>query len=313
VSGATPRSIKYAYLHGFASGPRATKGLALAHKFAHADLTLHRPDLNQPSFGQLTVSAMLDELDRMHGEISGRTQGEVVWRFVASSLGGWVAALWAQRRPTQVDRLLLLCPGFDMASRWPAMMGADAFAAWKTRGEHAFPDGAGVVTPVHWGLIEDAAHHDPAPAPHPDLQVDIVHGRADVVVDIGSSRRYAAAHQQVELHEVDDDHLLRESIETIWELAQTRLIAPPASDPNTLVTFHWDHFGPQARPTAEHFLIHLDEFLEREAIDASRCTTGVHSESPAHAAAYCTAPARYEDLLVTALRPRRKTLPLAES
>lgn len=300
------RTIKYAYLHGFASGPKAAKGLALARNFAQQDLTLHRPDLNQPSFAKLTVTAMLDEVDRLHDAVSARAEGEVAWRFIASSLGGWVASLWAQRAPERVDRMILLCPGFDMASRWPAMMGADAFAAWKTRGEHEFPDGAGLPTPVHWGFIEDAARYDSTPAPPKDLPIHIVHGRADAVVEIGSSRRYAAQHESVSLHEVDDDHLLRQSVDFIWQLAKDELLLPDEVDPDARYTFWWDHMGAQAKPTAEHLLIHLDEFLEREGI-ADQCETGLKSEHPAHAAAFCTAPARLEELLVTALRPRRKT------
>jgi hypothetical protein len=33
-----------------------------------------------------------------------------------------------------------------------------------------------------------------------------------------------------------------------------------------LLRFHWDFFGPDARPTAEHFLKHLDQFCDREGI-----------------------------------------------
>ena len=30
--------------------------------------------------------------------------------------------------------------------------------------------------------------------------------------------------------------------------------------------FHWDFFGPDALPTAEHFVKHLHQFCEREGI-----------------------------------------------
>lgn len=303
-------SIKHAYLHGFASGPKAKKGLALALKFAERDLTLHRPDLNNPSFAKLTVSGMLEAMDALHEDVSARAQHPVRWRLIASSMGGWVASLWAQANPEKVDRLLLLCPGFDMAARWPFMMGADAFTAWKREGHSPFPEGGGTPVPVHWHLVEDAASFDPAPAPPPKVPVTIVHGRADAVVDPGSSRRYAKAHPQVELHEVDDDHLLRQSVDRIWELARTQHIEATNEsqvDPESPVTFHWDFFGGQAEPTAKHFLKHLDEFIAREELDPETCTTGVKSERSGHHSAYCTAPARYEALIVASLRPRRKT------
>lgn len=33
-----------------------------------------------------------------------------------------------------------------------------------------------------------------------------------------------------------------------------------------LLRFHWDFFGSDAMPTAEHFVKHLNEFCEREGI-----------------------------------------------
>lgn len=33
-----------------------------------------------------------------------------------------------------------------------------------------------------------------------------------------------------------------------------------------LLRFHWDFFGPDAVPTAEHFVRHVHEFCEREGI-----------------------------------------------
>lgn len=34
--------------------------------------------------------------------------------------------------------------------------------------------------------------------------------------------------------------------------------------------FHWDFFGPDARPTADHFLVHLDTFCQREGVTGHR-------------------------------------------
>lgn len=33
-----------------------------------------------------------------------------------------------------------------------------------------------------------------------------------------------------------------------------------------LLRFHWDFLGPDAKPTAEHFCKHLEEFCDREKI-----------------------------------------------
>ena len=48
----------------------------------------------------------------------------------------------------RVRRLVLLCPGFDLADRWPAMLGAATMARWERDGVLSIPDGSGV--PFHF-------------------------------------------------------------------------------------------------------------------------------------------------------------------
>jgi pimeloyl-ACP methyl ester carboxylesterase len=290
VSEPTP-SPRYAYLHGFASGPQATKGVALADAFAAEDEQLVRPDLNQPSFAALTYSAALEALDRMHDD-AGRPQ----WRLIGSSMGGYLAARWAELHPDRVERLLLLCPAFDLPGRWAEMFG-DAFERWQDEGSMAMPDGAGTLTDVHFGLVEDARTHPKTPNPlHPTL---VIHGRDDIVVPIGSSREWAEASDSRTLIEVDDGHPLHDSVDAIAEHATSFLIAAP---PTTVL--YWDHFGPSSIPTSEHFKRHLDEFLQREGLPG--CTTGVISEGEGHGAAFCRSPAAHVDAIAGGLRPRRR-------
>jgi len=68
-------------------------------------------------------------------------------------------------------------------------------------------------------------------------------------------------------------------------------------------TWYWDFAGPTAEGTARHFVVHLDEFLAREGI--AGCETGVESQGPGHAAAYCRGPDEHHDVILRALRPRR--------
>lgn len=70
-------------------------------------------------------------------------------------------------------------------------------------------------------------------------------------------------------------------------------------------TYHWDFFGAEAKETAEHFRIHLDEFLAREGLEG--CETGTASEQAGHHGAWCRAPESMEPVLVRSLRPQRKT------
>jgi pimeloyl-ACP methyl ester carboxylesterase len=199
--------MNLAYLHGFASSSKSRKGLFLKDRLAERGVNLHLPDLNLPSFSKLTYSAMLAGLDDLLASHPGP------WGFIGSSLGGYLAARCAELNPGRVERLVLLCPGFDMKARWPELMGEEAFTLWKRNGGFFFPDATGEPTPVHWGLIEDCQGHPTHPSvPCPTR---IIHGSNDEVVPVEYSRDYAATRDHVELVEVEDGHELTDSMARI--------------------------------------------------------------------------------------------------
>jgi hypothetical protein len=178
----------------------------LARTFLRRGAVLELPDLNVPSFGKLRISAMLEALD----SADAASDPTVRWRFIGSSMGGYLAALWAEMNPDRVDRLLLLCPGFGLHDRWENLVGATGLAEWKRKGVLPLRDSDGRLVPVHYRLVEDMALHTRIPeVPCPTL---IIHGTRDVIVPIEMSRRYAASRPNVDLIEVDDDHLLQSSL-----------------------------------------------------------------------------------------------------
>ncbi len=198
----------YAYLHGFASSSQSYKGIELEKRFQQQGLEFLRPDLNAPSFARLTYTDALSAIDEF---FDGR---ERPLRFVGSSMGGYLAARWAELHPEDVDALVLLCPGFSLTERWPDIVGIDAFDRWRETGSIEMEDAKGTVVPLHWEFVEDALRH-PA-VPEPQCPITIVHGVRDEVVPIESSRKYAAR-EHVTLIETEDDHGLADSVDTIFE------------------------------------------------------------------------------------------------
>src|SRR5690554_5565840 len=195
--------IRHAYLHGFASSKLATKGQALRRFYGEHATVLHTPDLNSPSFAELSYTGMLagfDALDRELDEREGIEPGTARWRLIGSSMGGYVAARWAELHPERVDRLLLLCPAFDFVERWPTLIGADNFERWRERGRFPLPDATGAVVEVHFGLVEDAMTH-PA-RPELPCPATIIHGTRDTIVPISTSRDYVGERANVRLVEV---------------------------------------------------------------------------------------------------------------
>lgn len=205
-------SIRFAYLHGFASGPNAAKGLMLKASFARAGLHLELPDLNRPSFQTMTFTAALAELDQMHAAALSTSQN-IKWQLIGSSMGSYLAALWAQLHPDWVDKLVLLSPAFNFAKVVARMGGDDLVHQWQTSGSWTClgPDGA--PSKIHWGLVEDIERYAAEPdVPCPTL---VFQGRSDALVQLESTSAYARSHPSVELVVLDDDHALIKSMPII--------------------------------------------------------------------------------------------------
>jgi len=195
--------MNYAYLHGFASSPQSEKGQQLAEMFAGDGIELHLPDLNEPSFEELTYSNMVEAMqayDREYGD------GEP-WRLIGSSMGGYVAARWAQIAPGKVDRMVLLCPGFNMVERWGELLGQQGI------------DPEDSLSAIHWELYADADENHPA-YPEVDCPAIVVHGADDDIVLMESSEKFVDQTDGAELRVVDDNHKLHESVDEIYEAAR---------------------------------------------------------------------------------------------
>lgn len=210
--------MRFLYLHGFASGPRSTKGLKFAEHFAARGVELERLDLRVPSFEHLRLSAMIDVV---LGAIGPDPHERAV--VFGSSLGGLTAARVAEREP-RVTALVLLAPAFQLVDRWRTSLGP-AFADWQRTGWREVIDyTTNAPAKVDYGFIEDVAAIDVG---FPDIRVPtlICHGTRDDVVPIERSRQFAAGKRHVRMVELDDGHELVASVPRILAEAD-RFLAP---------------------------------------------------------------------------------------
>jgi hypothetical protein len=192
------------YLHGFASGPRSSKAQFFRRKFAAAGVPMEIPQLDEGRFEDLTISGQLGVIERAVGDRPAILMG--------SSLGGYLAALFAARHRAQVERLVLLAPAFQFPRRWRERHSPEE---WKRQGSiPVFHYGDGRERRLGYQFVEDAARYEDEPEfAQPAL---ILHGVNDDVVPAAISSAYAARHPGVRLVLLESGHELTDVLEPMW-------------------------------------------------------------------------------------------------
>lgn len=199
------------YLHGFASSPQSSKRAFLAAKLSEHGITLQSPDFNQPEFSTLTITRMLGQVTAAIDD--ARDEPFVL---IGSSLGGFVAVQTALRRPESVARLVLLAPALDFSGNRLRDLGDRGLEEWEASGQlNVFHYGYGRMIPVHYELYTDACGYECLNA-RLDMPILIFQGRRDTAVSPTAVEAWARARPNVELHLLDDDHQLTNSLDYIW-------------------------------------------------------------------------------------------------
>jgi pimeloyl-ACP methyl ester carboxylesterase len=191
------------YLHGFASSPASSKARFFAERLRTAGARIDIPDLADGDFEHLTISGQLRVIARAGA-------GDPV-ALVGSSMGGYLAALYAARHP-EVSRVVLLAPAFGFAAHWAERMGAEAVAAWRETGTvEVFHYGEKRQHPLSYALLDDGLRYED----YPDFRQPalIFHGAQDDIVPARYSGEFAATHPNAHLEILDSGHDLLNVLE----------------------------------------------------------------------------------------------------
>jgi pimeloyl-ACP methyl ester carboxylesterase len=209
-----PARLLVVYLHGFASSPESRKAHFFCQQLRKLGFVVNVPDLAEGDFERLTISAQLRVIERASGH------DPII--LIGSSLGGYLAALYAARCP-EVDRLVLLAPAFDFHRLWMAQLGPERIAAWRESGAiGVFHYAAGCELPLGYQFLEDASHFEPFPDfGQPAL---IFHGNHDSVVPVIYSSEFVEAHANARLVRLDSGHELTDVLDTIWHRSRRFLV-----------------------------------------------------------------------------------------
>lgn len=203
--------MQYIYLHGFASRPESTKARFFRERFAEKGIPLEIPRLDGGDFENLTITGQLQVI------AAASASDELV--LIGSSLGGYLAALYASRHP-EVKRVVLMAPAFCFPRRWEAELGAEAFENWRCSGTRTvFHYGDEREREIRFGLIEDGLQYED----YPYLKIPslLLHGVADTVVPIEYSYEFVRRQgESAELSSYPSDHSLGDVLPELWERTQ---------------------------------------------------------------------------------------------
>ena len=210
--------MRVVYLHGFASSPQSSKARFFGAKFAAAGVAFEAPQLDQGEFRNLTISGQMVVVgNAVSAQREKLAKGEPLV-LMGSSLGGYLAALYAERHPKAVDRLVLLAPAFEFLERWRERLSAREIEKWKREGSiPIFHYGSKTEQRLGYGFLEDATQHEAVPDFH--QRALILHGSEDTVVPCQVSRDFALEHTRVRLALFDSGHELTDVLEGLWQEA----------------------------------------------------------------------------------------------
>ena len=205
----TPRGV--VYLHGFASSPASMKATYFSERFAERGIPARCPDLNQPDFATLTITRMLDQVER---ELASFEPGPVA--LLGSSLGGALAVLAAVRFATRVDRLVLLAPAVMFSKPGHHLLPPPRIEEWRQKGALPFFHyGARAEQPLNFSFYEDSLRYNAFDAVFSQPAI-VFQGVHDTSVDYRTVQQFADARPNVSLALLEDDHQLIASLPRMW-------------------------------------------------------------------------------------------------
>ncbi|HIA53225.1 MAG TPA: hypothetical protein EYN91_14245 [Candidatus Melainabacteria bacterium] len=203
-----PVQLNVLYLHGFGSSPSSIKALRFKSMLEENGAQVEIPDLNFPSFREMTLATQLELLENKIDQLPST----IPLVLFGSSMGGLLASLLSQKNKS-ISALVLLAPGFGIARRWKEFVTAEEYDKWQKTGEHHFyhhAHDAHMPLSYEFARVMESMKTEDLSVEQPCL---VFHGVNDTTVPVEESKKFASQNKSVDLRILDDDHQLLNSVD----------------------------------------------------------------------------------------------------
>ncbi|CAF0820250.1 unnamed protein product [Rotaria sordida] len=217
----------FVFLHGFSQDGGSIGGGGQIAKYVASffHVPIEQPNLNQPSFSEFSVSNAIKVIDKLYDDKQKQNQIQnepIKMNLIGASMGGYIAARYAELHPDRVKKLFLLCPAFGLAARWREFLSHDDLSNWKSSGSYSYNGHQ-----LHYVFFDDITQHHSL-YPQVSCPTSVVHGTLDRLVPIEASRNFINEQkdkQLIKLAEVNDDHYLTNSLFQIIPIVSQFLLS----------------------------------------------------------------------------------------
>ncbi len=217
--------MRVVYLHGFASSPQSNKARFFAGQFAEAGVAFDAPQLDEGQFHNMTITGQMLVVGKAVATQAEKLAPGEPLVLMGSSLGGYLAALYGERHPNSVDRLVLLAPAFRFLERWRDRLSPAEIEQWKREGSiPMYHYGSKTEQRLGYQFFEDAAGYAAVPDFH--QRALLLHGTGDTVVPCQVSCDFVLQHVHARLALFESGHELTDVLEGLWREASAFLEIP---------------------------------------------------------------------------------------
>ena len=202
------------YLHGFGSGPRSAKVSLIADTCDRLGLALTTPDLNLPTFGSLSVEAMVDMARYVLLEEQGRTFA------LGGSLGAAVLLRVLAQQPTpNVERVVLLAPVIDHRAALLRIVGRGGEEQWRRAGTFEFQHyAAGRRLHVGYDFIDHPPVLDDSELARIEVPALLLSAADDPIATVEETERLLRILPNAVSAVIQTDHQFVHGFDASWEI-----------------------------------------------------------------------------------------------